>query len=51
MQEAVRDDAPAIDLIDGDLLVEKLKELELGVRTEVVQSEEVTVDREWFGNI
>jgi restriction system protein len=51
MQEAVRDGAPAIDLIDGDLLQDKLKELDLGVRTQIVESEEVTVDREWFESI
>lgn len=51
MREAVRDGAPAIDLIDGDLLLEKLKELELGVRTEVVQTERVSVDRRWFESI
>jgi restriction system protein len=51
MREAVRDGAPAIDLIDGDLLLEKLKELGLGVRTEVVQTEQITVDRQWFESI
>jgi restriction system protein len=51
MREAVRDGAPAVDLIDGDLLVEKLKELGLGVRTDVVQTEQVSVDRHWFGSI
>jgi restriction system protein len=51
MREAVRDGAPAIDLIDGDLLVEKLKELELGVRTEVVQTEQVSINRQWFRSI
>jgi restriction system protein len=51
MREAVRDGAPAIDLIDGDLLLEKLKELGLGVRTEVVETERVTVDRQWFEGI
>ncbi len=51
MREAVRDGAPAIDLIDGELLVEKLKELGLGVKTEVVQTEQVCVDRQWFESI
>ena len=48
-REATRDGAPLIDLIDGEFLVEKLKELELGVRTRVV--EEVEVVPEWFGSI
>lgn len=44
--EASRDGAPPIDLIDGDDLVQKLRELKLGVR---VQTEEVVeVDDEWF---
>ncbi len=51
MREAVRDGAPAIDLIDGDLLMDKLKELELGVCTKVVHKEQVSVDRRWFHNI
>jgi restriction system protein len=32
-REATRDGAPPVDLIDGRLLAEKLKELKLGVRT------------------
>ncbi|MDQ1238222.1 MAG: restriction system protein [Thermodesulfobacteriota bacterium] len=48
MREATRDGAPAIDLVDGDQLVEKLKELSLGVETILVSKEEVTVDKEWF---
>lgn len=47
-REATRDGAPAIDLIDGDQLVEKLKALELGVCTKKVEVEEVTVDRDWI---
>lgn len=47
-QEATRDGAPAIDLIDGDLLIEKLKELSLGTKTETVEVEKVTVDKDWF---
>lgn len=48
VREATRDGAPAIDLIDGDQLVEKLKELALGVKTEKVEIEKVEVDRNWF---
>ncbi len=51
LREATRDGAPAIDLIDGDLLLDKLKELELGVRTEVVEAEQVSVDHDWFLSI
>lgn len=45
-QEAQRDGAPPIDLIDGDQFVEKLKDLRLGV--DVVPSEEVTIQKEFF---
>ncbi len=45
-KEATRDGAPPVDLIDGLLLVEKLKELKLGVATK--QVEEVTIDERWF---
>lgn len=48
-REATRDGAPPIDLIDGDLLADKLKELKLGVRTELVES--VSVDQDWFQQI
>jgi restriction system protein len=47
-REATRDGAPTIDLIDGDQLVEKLKELELGVRTKKIEVEDVVVDRDWI---
>jgi restriction system protein len=51
MREATRDGAPAIDLIDGELLVDKLRDLELGVKTEIVQVKQITIDHEWFLNI
>ncbi|MAT98213.1 MAG: restriction endonuclease [Anaerolineaceae bacterium] len=50
-REATRDGAPAIDLIDGDLLADKLKELSLGVQTRLVTVEKVEVDHEWFSGI
>lgn len=51
MREATRDGAPAIDLVDGDQFLDKLKELGLGVKTRTVEVEEITVDREWFADI
>ena len=51
VREATRDGAPAIDLIDGQQFVDKLKELSLGVRTRKVEIEEISVEREWFSNI
>lgn len=44
--EASRDGAPAIDLMDGEKLAEKLKELRLGLDVELV--EKVKVNDEWF---
>lgn len=49
MREATRDGATPIDLMDGDQLADKLKELHLGIKTEMVES--VDVDTEWFKNI
>lgn len=46
--EANRDGAPAIDLIDGEKLVEKLKELKLGIDIEF--REHIIVNRKWFEN-
>lgn len=51
VKEATRDGAPAIDLIDGDQLINKLKELNLGVQTKKVEIEQVTVDQQWFSTI
>ena len=47
-REATRDGAPAIDLINGDQLIDKLKELGLGVKTEMIEVEKITVDRDWI---
>src|SRR6185503_9379986 len=48
-REATRDGAPPIDLIDGDLLADKLKELRLGVTVKMVEQVEVVPD--WFKTI
>jgi restriction system protein len=48
-EEATRDGAPPIDLIDGERLAELLKELRLGVRTEMI--EKVEVDDRWFEDV
>lgn len=45
-KEATRDGAPQIDLIDGYTLAEKMKQLNLGVKKEVVEN--VSVDESWF---
>lgn len=51
IKEATRDGAPAIDLVDGDQLVEKLKVLSLGVETKEVVLEKVTIDHDWYRNL
>lgn len=51
VREATRDGAPAIDLIDGDQLVDKLKELGLGIQTKKIEIEEITVDKVWFSGV
>jgi restriction system protein len=49
VKEATRDGAPPIDLVDGSELAEKLKELGLGVRTEMIEA--VNVDEGWFESV
>ena len=46
--EATRDGAPAIDLIDGDQLIDKLKDLSLGVETRRIEVEQIEIDQNWF---
>ena len=48
-KEAQRDGAPPIDLMDGNDLAEKLKELRLGIDIELV--EKVIVKKEWFKSV
>jgi restriction system protein len=47
--EAVRDGAPAIDLVDGQELADLLKRYELGVQTLMV--EKVEVNAAWFTTV
>ena len=49
VKEATRDGAPPIDLVDGEQLAEKLKEFQLGIKTEMV--EKVILDKDWFANL
>ena len=49
IKEATRDGAPPIDLVDGGELAEKLKELGLGVKTDMV--ERISVDDAWFKSL
>jgi restriction system protein len=49
IKEATRDGAPPIDLIDGEQLVQRLKELRLGVKITMIES--VEVDTNWFTKI
>ncbi len=49
IKEATRDGAPPIDLIDGELLCDKLKELKLGVTIKLIETIELKND--WFLNL
>ncbi len=51
VKEATRDGAPTIDLIDGESLADKLKELKLGIDSRVIQVEKIEVDKDWFKSI
>jgi restriction system protein len=48
-EEATRDGAPPIDLIDGERLADLLKELSLGIQTTMI--EKVEVDETWFDGV
>lgn len=47
--EATRDGAPPIDLLDGEQLLDKLKELRLGVTVKMI--EQISVQAEFFKDI
>lgn len=49
IKEATRDGAPPIDLIDGELLCDKLKEFGLGLETEII--EKVKLKMDWFNKL
>lgn len=48
-KEATRDGAPPIDLIDGELLCDKLKELKLGVSIKLTQT--TYIETGWFDKV
>lgn len=49
--EAQRAGAPPIDLIDGEELAERMKELSIGIDTELETIEKVKIKKDWFDNI
>ena len=50
-REAYRDGAPPLDLLDGEELVKKLKELGMGIQIKQRMIEDVIVDEGYFKNI
>ena len=48
-REATRDGAPPIDLVDRERLLDKLKELRLGVEVQLVES--MSVNETWFRSL
>jgi len=49
--EAQRDGAPPLDLIDGDELVLKLKDLRLGIEVSPRVIEQINIDKNWFNTL
>ena len=49
VKEASRDGATPIDLLDGEALAMKIKELKLGLSVETVEN--ITINKKWFENI
>lgn len=49
--ETQRDGAIPIDLINGDELLEKLKDFSMGVNIEKKTIEDVKINKEWFESI
>jgi len=49
VKEATRDGAPPIDLIDGEILCDKLKELKLGIETKLTET--IEIKNEWYNNL
>ena len=49
VKEATRDGAPPIDLIDGEILCDKLRELKLGIET--IITETVEIKNDWFNGL
>lgn len=49
IKEASRDGATPIDLLDGDALTDKIKELKLGISIELIEN--ITINKKWFENI
>jgi restriction system protein len=49
IKEASRDCTHPIDLLDGEVLTNKIKELKLGLSIEYV--EKITINKKWFENI
>ena len=49
IKEAIRDGAPPIDLINGEMLCDKLKELKLGIETKLTET--VDIKNDWFNSL
>ena len=49
IKEASRDGATPIDLLDGETLTKKIKELKLGLSIEYI--EKITINKKWYENI
>ena len=50
-KEAQRDGAPPIDLIDGEDLAIKLKDLGIGIKVQQKIVEDIEINKDWFKNL
>jgi len=50
-KEAIRPGVTPIDLIDGEQLMDKLKELRIGIAVETKTVEVVTVNKDWYAKL
>lgn len=51
IKEATREGAAPIELIDGEMLCDLLKKLKIGTDTEIIQTEKVSVSKQFFESI
>lgn len=51
LRDATREGAPPIDLVDGEQLADKIRELGLGVKMRKVETEVIEIDIDWFKGI
>ncbi len=51
LRDATREYAPEVELYDKKKFIDKLKELGIGIRSEIVRVERVVIDTQWFRDV